>query len=77
MAVKIGKYHVRPSRRGWTILAVCALLLSSYTADSVAAIGRVRSGVKAGTLELGGRNREEAGKLLDERAQLLSPTPST
>ncbi|MGH2760715.1 MAG: VanW family protein [Actinomycetota bacterium] len=75
MAVKIGKYHVRPSRRGWTILAVCALLLSSYTADSVAAIGRMRSGVKAGTLELGGRNREEAAKLLGDRAQLLVSDP--
>lgn len=75
MAVKIGKYRVRPSRRGWTILAVCVLLLSSYTADSVAAIGRVRSGVKASTLELGGRNREEASKLLSERAQLLLSDP--
>ena len=75
MAFKVGKYRVRPSRRGWTIIAVCALVLSSYTADSVAAIGRVRSGVKAGTLELGGRNREEASKLLTERAQLLLSDP--
>lgn len=75
MAFKIGKYRVRPSRRGWTIVAVCALLLSSYTADSVAAIGRIRSGVKAGTLELGGRSREEASALLSERAQLLLSDP--
>lgn len=75
MAVKIGSIHLRPSRRTWTILALCALILSSYTADSVAAIGRVRSGVKAGALELGGHNREEAGKALAEHAQLLLSDP--
>lgn len=75
MAVKIGNLTVRPSRRGWTIVAVCALLLSSYTADSVAAIGRIRSGVKAGSLELGGHNRDEASKLLSARGQSLASDP--
>lgn len=75
MAVKIGSLTLRPSRRGWTIVAVCALLLSSYTADSVAAIGRIRSGVKAGSLELGGQNRDEAGKLLSARGQSLASDP--
>ncbi len=75
MAVKIGSIQLRPSRRTWTILALCALILSSYTADSVAAIGRVRSGVKAGSLELGGRNREEARAALAEQAQLLLSDP--
>lgn len=75
MALKIGNLHLRPSRRAWTIFAVCTLLLSSYTADSVAAIGRVRSGVKAGSLELGGLNREQSRKLLTERAQQLQSDP--
>ena len=75
MAVKIGSIHLRPSRRTWTILALCALILSSYTADSVAAIGRVRSGVKAGALELGGLNREEAGRGLAEHSELLLSDP--
>lgn len=75
MALKIGRYTVRPSRRGWTIAAVCVLVLSSYTADSVAAIGRVRSGVKAGNLELGGKNGGEARAILSERAQSLASDP--
>lgn len=75
MAVKIGSIHLRPSRRTWTILALCALILSSYTADSVAAIGRVRSGVKAGALELGGHNHEEASKALGSHAQQLLSDP--
>lgn len=57
------------------VLAVAALLLSSYMADSVAAIGRVRSGVRAGSLELGGRNASEASALLTERANLLTSQP--
>lgn len=75
MAVKIGSLRVNPSRRGWTILAICALLFSSYTADSVAAIGRVRSGVQAGSLELGGRTEDEARKLLGQRADQLGSDP--
>ncbi len=75
MAVKIGNLTLRPSRRGWTIVAVCALVVSSYTADSVAAIGRIRSGVKAGSLELGGQNRDEAGRLLSARSQSLASDP--
>lgn len=65
----------RPSRRGWVTLAVAALLLSSFMADSVASIGRVRSGVKVGSLELGGRTDDEARKLLTERAELLVSKP--
>ncbi len=73
--MKIGSLTFRPTRRGWTILALCALALSSYTADSVAAINRVRSGVEAGSLELGGTTREQAQDALTERAQLLLSQP--
>jgi len=73
--MKIGKLTFRPTRRGWTILALCALALSSYTADSVAAINRVRSGVQAGSLELGGTTQEQARAALTERAQLLVSQP--
>ncbi|MEX0874362.1 MAG: VanW family protein [Actinomycetota bacterium] len=73
--MKIGKLRFRPTRRGWTILALCALAVSSYTADSVAAINRIRSGVTAGSLELGGTNRDEARRVLNERAQLLLSQP--
>src|SRR5439155_2429190 len=51
-----------------------ALLLSSYTADSVGAIGRVRSGVKAATLPIGGRTVDEARSTLTNRARLLMST---
>ncbi len=73
--MKIGKLRFRPTRRGWTILAVFALGLSSYTADAVASIDRVRSGVKAGTLTLGGLTREEAEKRLGQRSNLLLSGP--
>lgn len=73
--VKVGNLRLRPSRRAWTIFAVFALLLSSYAADSVAAIGRIRSGVKAGSLELGGKNTDEATKLLTNRSQQLRSDP--
>jgi vancomycin resistance protein YoaR len=69
-SVRKSRFH--PSRRGWALIAVLALLLSSYTADSVAAIGRVRSGVEAGSLQLGGRTVEAARSLLVERARLLT-----
>lgn len=65
----------RLSRRGWVTLAVVALVLSSYMADSVASVGRIRSGVKAGSLELGGHADEEARTLLTERAELLLSQP--
>ncbi len=73
--MKIGNLRFRPSRRGWTVLALCALALSSYTADSVAAINRVRSGVQAGSLELGGTTQDQARAALTERAQLLVSQP--
>lgn len=57
------------------ILAVLALLMSSYIADSVASIGRIRSGVKAGSLQLAGKTHEEAQKLLIDRAELLVSEP--
>jgi vancomycin resistance protein YoaR len=73
--MKIGSLRIRPTRRGWTIVALVALLLASYTADAVASIGRVRSGVTAGSLKLGGKTRDEAKGLLNERAQLLISQP--
>jgi vancomycin resistance protein YoaR len=73
--VKIGNLRIRPTRRGWTFVALIALLLASYTADAVVTIGRVRSGVQAGSLELGGKTRDEAEEALDERAQLLTSRP--
>jgi vancomycin resistance protein YoaR len=73
--MKIGNIHIRPTRRGWTIVALVGLLLASYTADAVASIGHVRSGVQAGSLKLGGKTRDEAKKLLNERAQLLISQP--
>jgi vancomycin resistance protein YoaR len=73
--MKIGKLRIRPTRRGWTTIALFALLLSSYTADAAASIGSVRSGVTAGSLDLGGKNREEAEDALNERAQLLISQP--
>jgi vancomycin resistance protein YoaR len=73
--MKIGNLRIRPTRRGWTIVALIVLLLSSYTADAVASIGRVRSGVTAGSLKLGGKTRDQARKLLDERAELLISEP--
>jgi vancomycin resistance protein YoaR len=73
--MKIGKLRIRPTRRGWTIIALLALLLSSYTADAAASIGRVRSGVTAGSLGIGGKSRDEARKALNERAQLLISQP--
>jgi vancomycin resistance protein YoaR len=73
--MKIGKLRIRPTRRGWTIAALLALLLSSYTADAAASIGRVRSGVGAGSLQLGGKTKDEALRALSERAQLLVSQP--
>ena len=73
--MKIGKLRIRPTRRGWTILALLALLLSSYTADAVASVGRVRAGVVAGSLELGGMTRDEAKGELEERSELLVSEP--
>jgi vancomycin resistance protein YoaR len=73
--VKIGNLRIRPTRRGWTFVALIALLLASYTADAVVTIGRVRSGVQAGSLELGGKTRDEAEALLDARAQQLTSRP--
>ncbi len=69
--MKIGKLKFHPTRRGWTILAIFALALSSYTADAVASIDHVRAGVKADSLSLGGMTREEARAKLTDRAQLL------
>jgi vancomycin resistance protein YoaR len=74
-ATRIGGLRIRPTRRGWTFVALAALLLASYTADAVVTIGRVRSGVRAGSLQLGGKTRDEAKKLLNERAQLLVSQP--
>lgn len=74
-ALKIGSVRIRPTRRGWTFVALAALLLASYTADAVVTIGRVRSGVQAGSLELGGKTRDEGRELLNERAQLLISQP--
>ncbi|MGH7859160.1 MAG: peptidoglycan binding domain-containing protein, partial [Candidatus Binatia bacterium] len=65
----------RLSRRGWVTLAVVALVASSYMADSVASVGRIRSGVKAGSLELGGRTDVQARQQLSERAELLLSQP--
>jgi hypothetical protein len=48
------------SRRGWIIVAVVALLLTSYAADAIASIGRVRSGVVAESLAIGGKSESEA-----------------
>lgn len=73
--MKIGNLRIRPTRRGWVIVALGALLLSMYTANAVASIGRVRSGVTAGSLKLGGKTEDEARKLLNERAQLLISEP--
>ena len=73
--MRIGSLRIRPTRRGWTFVALAALLLASYTADAVVTIGRVRSGVQAGSLKLGGKTRDEAKKLLDERAELLISQP--
>src|SRR5438067_9864587 len=73
--MKIGKLRFRPTRRGWTILALCALALSSYTADAVASIDRVRAGVQTGSLVLGGLTRESADQRLRERANLLTSHP--
>ena len=73
--MKIGNLRIRPTRRGWTFVALVALLLASYTADAVVTIGRVRSGVQAGSLKLGGKTRDEAKELLGERAQLLISRP--
>ncbi len=73
--MKIGKLRISPTKRGWTILALLALLLASYAADAAASIGSVRSGVSAGSLDLGGKNRDEASKLLNERGQLLISEP--
>ena len=73
--LKIGNLRIRPTRRGWTFVALVALLLASYTADAVVTIGRVRSGVQAGSLKLGGKTRDEAKQVLSERAQLLISRP--
>jgi vancomycin resistance protein YoaR len=73
--MKIGKLRFHPTRRGWTILALVALALSSYTADAVASIDRVRAGVEAGSLPLGGLTREEARTKLIERASELVSRP--
>jgi vancomycin resistance protein YoaR len=73
--MKIGNLRIRPTRRGWVIVALAALLLSMYTANAVASIGRVRSGVAAGSLKLGGKTEDEARKLLNARAQLLMSQP--
>jgi len=73
--MKIGKLRFHPTRRGWTILALVALALSSYTADAVASIDRVRAGVEAGSLSLGGMTRNEADAKLTARAQLLVSRP--
>jgi len=75
--INLRKNRFRPSKRGWALIAVLALLLSSYTADSVAAIGRVRSGVKVGTLPLGGRTVDQARSMLINRARLLTSTGAT
>lgn len=68
----IRKTRFRPSKRGWALLALLALLASSYMADSVASIGRVRAGVTAGSLKLGGRTVDEARGLLASRARVLA-----
>ena len=73
--MKIGRLRIHPTRRGWVILAALALLASSYTADAVASVGRVRSGVQAGSLELGGMTHDEALEALTERAQQLISQP--
>jgi vancomycin resistance protein YoaR len=73
--MKIGKLHIRPTRRGWTILALLALLASSYTADAVASVGRVRAGVTAGSLQLGGKTKDQARIDLERRAELLVSEP--
>jgi vancomycin resistance protein YoaR len=70
------KTRFRPSKRGWAIVAVLALLVSSYTADSVAAIGRVRSGVQVGSLHLGGRTIDQARAALIVRATELADHPA-
>jgi vancomycin resistance protein YoaR len=62
----------RLSRRGWVVLAVLGLLASSMAADSAAAIGSVRRGVRAGSLELGGKSEDEATALISDRASQLS-----
>jgi vancomycin resistance protein YoaR len=73
--MKIGKLRIQPTRRGWVILAVMALLLSTYTADMAAAVGRVRSGVKAGSLDLGGKTHDEATEALTKRSEDLVSQP--
>jgi vancomycin resistance protein YoaR len=54
------------------LLAVAAVLLSSTAADAVASAGRIRSGVRVGGLELGGRTFEQAERALTSRAKLLA-----
>lgn len=73
--MKIGNLRIRPTRRGWLIVALAALLVSMYAANAVASIGRVRAGVSAGSLKLGGKTEGEARKLLTARAQLLMSEP--
>ena len=73
--IKIGRLRIRPTRRGWTFIALVALLISSYTADAAAAVGRVRSGVTAGSLQLGGKTRDQALDALEARGHLLLSNP--
>lgn len=62
----------RPTRRGWILLAVAGALLSSLAADAVASAGKIRAGVRVGTLELGGRSIERAERMLTERSRQLA-----
>ena len=75
--VQIHKLRIRLSRRGWILAAVGAVLVSSFAADAVASIGRIRGGVRVGELELGGLTSEEAETRLTERSREIAGGPAT
>ncbi|HVE92196.1 MAG TPA: VanW family protein [Actinomycetota bacterium] len=70
------KTHLKPSRRGWIVVGVVALVSSVLTADVAASVGRIRPGVKVGSLDLGGRRLNDASELLTNRAKRLTSEPA-
>ncbi|HVL80684.1 MAG TPA: VanW family protein [Actinomycetota bacterium] len=67
-----GRLRFHPSRRGWGLLVVAGLLLSTVLVDTAIGLGRIESGVRVGDLELGGKRFGEAERLLVQRSKQLA-----
>lgn len=67
----------RLSRRTWVILTGLTIISASLIADAAASQGRIESGVFVGSLDLSGRQFEEADNLLTARSREIAGAPAS